>query len=334
MTGPVTRPVTGTGTVLVTSRSFATSDPVPRHDLEAAGLSVVRADARHDPDELARLLPGSVAWIAGTAPVTDDLLAVAPALRVVARYGVGFDAVDVEAATRRGLWVTTTPGANSEAVADLTLALLLDVLRHVSAGAAAVARGDWSVRRGREVGALTVGLVGFGRIGQAVARRLLAFGATVLATDPVLTRSPVAGVELVGLDDVAARCDVLSLHAPGGRTVVDAALLARLRPGATVVNTARADLVDEPALAQALRAGRLSAYACDTLAAEHGTGDGGPLLSPDLADRVLVTPHLGGQTEEAVSRMGRMAAHDVLAVLRGEEPPHPVNRPDRPGGPR
>ena len=328
MTGRVT------GSVLVTSRSFATSDPVPRHDLEAAGLAVVRANARHDPDELARLLPGSVAWIAGTAPVTDDLLAAAPALRVVARYGVGFDAVDVDAATRRGLWVTTTPGANSEAVADLTLALLLDVLRHVSTSAAAVTRGDWSVRRGREVGALTVGLVGFGRIGQAVARRLLAFGATVLAVDPVLTRSPVAGVELVGLDDLAAGCDVLSLHAPGGRTIVDAALLARLRPGATLVNTARADLVDEPAVAQALRDGRLAAYACDTLAAEHGTGDPGPLLSPDLADQVLVTPHLGGQTEEAVSRMGRMAAADVLAVLRGEEPPHPVNRPDRPGGPR
>jgi len=83
-----------------------------------------------------------------------------------------------------------------------------------------------------------------------------------------------------------------------------------------------------------LRAGRLAAYACDTLAAEHGTGDPGPLLSPDLADRVLVTPHLGGQTEEAVSRMGRMAAGDVLAVLRGEEPPHPVNRPVRTAGPR
>lgn len=323
-----------TGSVVVTSRSFATSDPVPRHDLEAAGLAVVRADARHDPAELARLLPDAVAWIAGTAPVTDDLLALAPRLRVVARYGVGFDAVDVEAATRRGLWVTTTPGANSEAVADLAVALLLDVLRHVSTSATAVSRGDRTVRRGREVGALSVGLVGFGRIGQAVARRLLGFGATVLAVDPALTRSPVAGVELVDLDGLADRCDVVSLHAPGGRLVVDAALLARLRPGATVVNTARADLVDEHAVAGALRAGRLAAYACDTIAAEHGMGDPGPLLAPDLAGRVLVTPHLGGQTEEAVSRMGRMAVANVLAVLRGEDPPHPVNHPVPVGAPR
>lgn len=322
------------GSVVVTSRSFATSDPVPQQDLEAAGLAVVRADTRHDPDELARVLPGSVAWIAGTAPISDALLAVAPRLRVVARYGVGFDAIDIAAATRRGLWVTTTPGANSEAVADLAVALLLDVLRHVSTSAAAVYLGDWSVRRGREVGALTVGLVGLGRIGQAVARRLLGFGATVLAVDPGFDRSPMAGVELVDFDGLAARCDVVSLHAPGGRAVVDAAFLARLRVGVTVVNTARADLVDEPAVAVALREGRLAAYACDTLAAEHGSGDPGPLLSPDLSDRVLVTPHLGGQTEEAVVRMGRMVVADVLAVLRGEDPPHPVNRPVPVGGPQ
>lgn len=316
-----------TGNVVVTSRTFARVDPAPERDLEKAGLTVVRAGARHEPAELATVLPDAVAWIAGTAPVTEAMLSASPRLRVVARYGVGYDAVDVAAATRRGLWVTTTPGANSEAVADFALALLLDALRHVTVGAGAVARGDWSVRRGRELGAMTVGIVGLGRIGQAVARRLLAFGSIVLAADPALTTSPAAGVELVGLDDLVARCDAVSLHAPGGVRLLDAERLSRMRPGVTVVNTARADLVDEPAMASALRAGTIVSYACDTLAAEHEDAPS-PLLAADLADRVLVTPHLGGVTDEAITRMGRMAADNVLAVLRGDIPPHPINQPE------
>jgi D-3-phosphoglycerate dehydrogenase len=314
------------GTVVVTSRSFATTDPAPERDLEDAGLTVVRADARHDLAELSTLLPEAVAWIAGTAPVTEPMLSASPRLRVVARYGVGYDAVDVAAATRRGLWVTTTPGANSEAVADLALALMLDALRHVTVGVFAVARGDWSALRGRELGALTVGIVGLGRIGQAVARRLQAFGSTVLAADPVLTSSPVEGVNLVDLDDLVARCDVVTLHAPGGQVLLDADRLSRMRSRVTVVNTARADLVDESAMAAALRDGRVAAYACDTLAGEHEQM-ASPLLAADLTHRVLVTPHLGGQTDEAVTRMGRMAADAVLAVLRGDVPPHPVNEP-------
>lgn len=314
------------GSVVVTSRSFGTRDPALQRDLEAASLEVVRADPRHDRAQLADLLPRAVAWIAGTAPVTDELLALAPRMRVLARYGVGYDAVDVAAATRRGIWVTITPGANGEAVADLTMALLLDALRHVSVGAAAVARGDWAARCGHELGALTVGLVGFGRVGQAVARRLRAFGSTVLAVDPVLESSPVEGVQLVDEHALARCCDVVSLHAPGGQVLLDRERLSRLRPGVTVVNTARADLVDEPALAEALRSGHVGGYACDTLSSEQGGTS--PLQAADLADRVLVTPHLGGQTEEALARMGRMAADNVLAVLRGEAPPHPVNHPE------
>ena len=315
------------GSVVVTSRSFATTDASPRLELEAAGLDVVRADPRHDLAELSRLLPEAVAWIAGTSPVTDPMLALGPRLRVLARYGVGYDAVDVAAATRRGLWVTTTPGANTEAVADLTVALLLDALRHVSAGVEAVRRGEWSARRGRELGALTVGLLGFGRIGQAVARRVLSFGASVMAVDPQLSVCPMDGVELADLPALAARCDVVSLHAPGGAVLLDRELLGWLRAGVTVVNTARGDLVDEQALADALHSGHVGAYACDTLRAEHGAAAASPLLADDLSDRVLVTPHIGAQTEEAVTGMGRLAVDNVMAVLRGDAPPHPLNRP-------
>ena len=316
------------GTVVVTSRSFAVDDPAPLGELETAGLTVTRADVRHDPVELAAVLPGCVAWIAGTAKVDDGLMALAPSLRVLSRYGVGVDAVDVSAATRRGVWVTNTPGANADAVADLTVALALDAMRHVSASVAAVARGDWRIRRGRELGAATVGIVGFGRIGRAVARRVRGFGATVLVVEPALDTAEEPDVTLVTLDEVAERSDIVTLHVPGGSLRLGGAWLARLRPGAILVNTARGDLVDEQALASALRDGRVASYACDDLTGEPGSGDRSPLLALDLADRVLVTPHIGAQTKEAVARMGAMAVRNVLAVLRGEEPPYPVNRPE------
>lgn len=315
------------GKVVVTSRSFAAEDPTPQRDLEAAGLTVVRADVRHEHAGLRAALEGCVAWIAGTSTVDDALLALAPSLRVLARYGVGVDAVDVASATRRGIWVTNTPGANAEAVADLAVALVLDAMRHVSASVAAVARGDWTIRRGRELGAATVGIAGFGRIGRAVARRVRGFGATVLVFDPFLDTTDVGDVDLVTLDELAERSDVVTLHAPGGSLLLDDAWLGRLRPGAVIVNTARGDLVDEQAVAAALRDGRVASYACDTLGVEHAGFDGSPLLAADLADRVLVTPHIGAQTREAVARMGEMSVRNVLAVLRGEEPPYPVNRP-------
>lgn len=315
--------------VVVTSRSFGAAEPTALRQLTDAGLKVVRAGADHRPEELAALLPDAVAWIAGTAPVNAALLALGPQLRVVARYGIGVDAIDLAAATKRGIWVTNTPGANSEAVADLAVGLMLDVLRSITVGSGRLRAGEWSAIRGRELGACDIGLVGLGRIGQAVAIRLQGFGARISATDPGLTESVVAGIPLVDLDTLAATSDVVSLHLPGGATLVDERWLARLRPGAVLVNTARADLVDEDALAAALADGRVAAYAADTLAEEHRVARS-PLLADNLADRVLITPHLGAQTERAVARMTAMAAANVLAVLAGAQPPNPVNTPINP----
>lgn len=313
-------------TVVVTSRSFGSTDPTALMQLEQSGVVVVRAGADHRRDELARLLPDAVAWIAGTAPVDAGLLALGPRLRVVARYGIGVDAVDLATASGRGIWVTNTPGANAEAVADLAVGLMLDALRSITVGSARLRAGDWSALRGRELGACDVGLVGLGRIGQAVARRLQGFGARVAATDPGLSEAAVAGVGLVDTNTLVGASDVVSLHLPGGTTVVDEAWLGRMRPGAVLVNTARADLIDETAVAAALSEGRLAVYAADTLSSEHARSHS-PLLADDLADRVLVTPHLGAQTEQAVARMTVMAIANVLAVLSGERPPNPVNAP-------
>ncbi len=313
-------------TVVVTSRSFGSTDPTALMQLEQSGVAVVRAAADHRRDELARLLPEAVAWIAGTAPVDADLLALCPRLRVVARYGIGVDAVDLATACGRGIWVTNTPGANTEAVADLAVGLMLDALRSITVGSVRLRAGDWSALRGRELGACDVGLVGLGRIGQAVARRLQGFGARVAATDPGLSEADVAGVGLVDTNALVAASDVVSLHLPGGTAMVDEAWLRRMRPGAVLVNTARADLIDETAVAAALSERRLAVYAADTLSSEHARSHS-PLLADDLADRVLITPHLGAQTEQAVARMTVMAIANVLAVLSGERPPNPVNAP-------
>jgi D-3-phosphoglycerate dehydrogenase / 2-oxoglutarate reductase len=311
------------GVVLVTSRSFGSASADPERALRSAGLEPVRADPRHELAALREPLERATAWIAGVGPISADHLAVAPHLRVIARYGVGTDSVDLDAARAHDVVVTNTPGSNSEAVADHTLALLFAALRHVVDGDRAVRAGDWSPLPGREVGALTVGLVGFGQVGRAVARRLVGgFGARVLAHDPFVDRETVraARCELVTLEELAEQSDVLSLHrAGGGGPVVDERLLARARRGAILVNTARGDLVDERAVASALELGALSAAAIDVLAGDDAAKS--PLLG---APNVILTPHIGAQTREAVDRTGQMAVDEVLRVLAGHEPDHPV----------
>ncbi len=278
----------------------------------------MRGPATHDLATLGPLLADAVAWIAGTGPVTEAHLDLAPHLAVVARYGVGVDAVDLEAARRRGVAVTNTPGANSTAVADHAMALLLSVLRSIPWGDRNVRMGDWSVRRGRELSTMTVGVVGFGRIGQLVAQRLHGFGSSIVVHDPYVSPQIItgAGGASVTLAELAGRCDAVTLHAPGGQLVIDESWIGSARHQPIMVNTARADLVDELAVADGLRRNVLSGYAADTLRSE-GRQAGSPLLEQDLADRVVITPHTGAQTVEAVDRMGAAAVADVLAVLHG-----------------
>ncbi|GAA2868391.1 NAD(P)-dependent oxidoreductase [Microbacterium arabinogalactanolyticum] len=313
--------------ILVTSRSFSDGDLDLVARATHAGHRIMRGPSHHDLAEMRPLLHGADAWIAGTGPVTEEHLAAAPKLRIIARYGVGYEAVDLDAAVARGIPVTNTPGANANAVADHALALILAALRTIPDGDRRVRAGDWSVRRGRELGAATVGIVGFGRIGQGVAKRLSGFGPRILASDPFLPADVVrgAGAEPVDLDELFRTADVITLHAPGGQRLVDADRLAGVRPGTVLVNTARPDLVDEAALASALRDGTLAAHAADTLDGDTAAGDS-PLLAADLADRVIVTPHLAAQTTQAVDNMGSVSLDDVIAVLRGDEPAHPVRR--------
>jgi len=319
-------------TVLVTSRSFSSGslDLVGR--LVDAGLTVARGPANHDIDALSADLGSAAAWIAGTGPVTAGHLALAPHLRVVARYGVGVDAVDLAAAAGSGVVVTNTPGANSDSVAEHAVGLLFAAARGTAAGDRRVRAGDWSVSRGRQVAGSLVGVVGFGRIGRGSCERLRALGCRVLVHDPYVSSAEVASAacESATIERICRDAEMVLLHAPGGNVLVDERWLTRCRPGQIIVNTARADLVDEAALAQALRDGGVLAYAADTLATESAGAGTSPLLAEDIADRVVVTPHLGAQTVEAVDRMGSMAVDEVLAVLQGRAPSFPVLPP---GGP-
>lgn len=312
-------------TVVVTSRSFSSGDLDLKARLHDAGLQVVVAPPHHQVEDLRGPLADAVAWIAGTGPIGPEQIALAPQLKVIARYGVGYDSVDLAAAAERGIAVTNTPGANSDAVADHALALALAAMRSVVAGDRRLRGGDWSTIRGRELGSCVVGVVGFGRIGRGVAARFAGFGAVVLVHDPYVAETDIeeAGYSAVSLDELFTRSDIVSLNLPGGSVIVDANRLSIARAGQVLVNTARADLVDETAIVDALRARSLRAYAADTLAAE-GVDAASPLLADDLADRVVVTPHFGAQTVEAIDRMGSLAVDGVLAVLGDRPPAHPV----------
>ncbi|MDI4665199.1 phosphoglycerate dehydrogenase [Xanthobacter autotrophicus] len=313
--------------VLVTTRLF---DDAAARFLEEQGLEVVPSglpgDAvdTHIPDaDLNAMLDGAVAWVVGLRAVTRDVLAAHPQLKVIARRGVGYDRVDVAAARDLGRVVTIAAGANDPAVADHTLALMLAVLRRLKASDAAIARGDWRVVSGADLTGKTVGLIGFGRIGRQVARRLSGFDVRVL----VSSRTPdpdAAGVTFVPLADLIAQSDVVSLHAPltpQTRHVVDAAALKAMKAGAVVVNTSRGGLIDDAALLAALEEGVIAGAGLDVFEAEAD-----PALRPlaeALAARadVVATSHAAGSSREALARGNWISAQCVAAALAGEPVP-------------
>jgi D-3-phosphoglycerate dehydrogenase len=313
--------------VLVTPRSFGQNDPTLRRDLEAAVGEVIYSSAGRalSSEELIQLLPGCHGFIAGLDTIDRAAIAAADSLRVIARYGVGVDRVDLDAARARGIVVTNTPGANSSAVAELTIALMLALARSLCQMAAATKTGEWPRAAGLSLEGKTVGLLGLGAIGRQVARRLVGFDCRTMAYDPVPDTEFAAahGVALAPFDQVVAEADYLSLHipvTPETRGIVNTDFLARMRPGAFLINTARGELIDEESLLQALLSGHLRGAALDAMALEPPPGDH-PLLS---LPQVIVTPHMGANTDGATNTMGRMALEACLAVLQGKEPAHRV----------
>jgi phosphoglycerate dehydrogenase-like enzyme len=309
--------------VLVTTPSFGAQSPDPWTVLSDAGVEAVRPAAAHplDAAALAREAAGCDALIVGLDDVRGPVLA-SPGLTVVAKHGVGVDNIDVAAAAAHGVAVVNAPGSNSGGVADLTLALVLAVARRLPEADASCRRGEWARFPGVELAGKTLAILGYGRIGRAVAVRARAFGLHVLAYDPYLPAGAFGeDVRPVGLAEALAAADIVSLHLPGGGApILDRAALESLREGAIVVNAARGDLVDETALAELLRAGRLGGAALDATAVEPLPADSPLLEAPNL----ILTPHIGAQTDLANRAMGVLVAEDVVRVLRGEAPRNPV----------
>ena len=280
------------------------------------------------------VLPDAHAVIIRSATRIDgEALSVAGHLRVVARAGVGLDNVDVPAATARGVLVANAPTSNIVSAAEQAVALLLAVARHTAAASAALKAGAWrrSAYTGVEVQGKTVGVIGLGRIGVLFAQRMAAFGVRLIAYDPYVqpARAAQLGVHLAGLDDLLRESDFISVHLP--RTPETVGLigekeLALVKPGLRIVNAARGGLVDEQALADAIREGRVAGAGLDVFATEPLTES--PLFA---FDNVVVTPHLGASTVEAQDKAGLAVARSVRLALRGEFVPDAVNV--RAGGP-
>lgn len=313
--------------VVVTWPAYDIDGPTTGALLQQAGFTIRLhpRTAHRSAAEVAEIVGDAVGVIASTDPFDASVFAACPDLRVIARTGVGVDAIDIDAATRAGVVVATTPGANEEAVADHALAMILALQRRLAENDAAIRAGRWE-RAGSltpsDLYGATVGLIGSGAIGRAVIRRLLAFGTTVLVYDPFLVEPP-EGTVLVDLPELLERSDVVSVHAPLTQTtrgLLGSEQFAAMKPGAVVINVSRGGIVDELALADALRSGHLAGAGVDTFERE-------PLGDSPLRDlpTVILSPHIAGLSHRSIVAMTEQATQAVLDVLNGRLPTHPVN---------
>ena len=270
--------------------------------------------------ELIERLDGVVATIAGLEPYNERVFAAAPDLKVVARLGVGYEHVDVAAATRHGVAVAMAFGTNHDAVADHALALMAAAAHRIAEYDRRMRGGSWGPLLHGRLHETTVGVVGFGRIGRAVAKRCLGFNMEVLVADPVAEADTVArlGYRLVDLDELLRQSDFVSLHAPltpETRHLMDTRRLGLMKPGAILVNTSRGGLVDEAALVAAIEAGRLGGAGLDVFEVE-------PLPDGPLRrlEQVVMTPHVAGISAASLQAMAARASENIVAVLRGRDP--------------
>jgi D-3-phosphoglycerate dehydrogenase len=278
------------------------------------------------PDATTPALVAESDFVICVSHVTESMMANAPGLRLIQKWGIGVDKIDLAAAERLGIYVSITAGANASVVAEHAIMLMLAALRGLILADRSMRAGDWNAAalrpRSRQLATKTVGILGLGNIGTAVARRLQGFGVHIIYNDikGPMPAAPELHAEFVGLAELLGRSDVLTIHIPGGkanRHVVDAAGIARMKPGAVIVNTARGEVIDEAALTQALASGHLLAAACDTF-------DNEP-LRPDSPlrqmDNMVLTPHCAGGALDHVVPMAEHALRNLQLFLRNEPLP-------------
>lgn len=307
--------------ILVTAPRLA---PAGLAVLQQAGCTVRFLQDANSAAEVEALMASTPfdAVISRTVDLSAAAIAACPSLQVISKHGVGVSNIAVDAATRQGVPVYVTPGANAASVAELTLGLMFAAARRIALLDRELRAGRWTrAQDGLQLGGRRLGLVGFGQVGQRVARAAQALGMEVHAFDPMLQgASPVAGVQLhASLESLLPASDVLSLHVPltrATRNLIDAKAFDLLPPGALLVNTARGEVVDEPELIARLADGRLAGAGLDTMASEPLPAGHALAQLPT----VVLTPHVGGSTAAALSAMAEGAARNVLGYLQGQRP--------------
>ena len=284
-------------------------------------------EAQFTPEEWPALLAGADGWIIGPAPhVTRDLVAALPACRVVARRGVGYERLDTNAIAEAGRVAAIATGGNDASVADAAVGLMLAVGRRMREQQNAMLSGDWSIRVSTDLYRMTVGIIGMGRSGRALAQRLRGFESKLLAVTPRpdLAWGETAGVAFTDLAALLRESDYVSIHAPltpATRRLIGAAELAAMKPGAILINTARGGLVDDRALLETLRSGHLGGAGLDVF-----EGESDPALKPIAQEllalpNVVATPHSAASTRQGLARTNMIIARAVVAVLDGTQPP-------------
>ena len=303
--------------VLIATRPFGSTSEEPWRILNEAGCECSRIDITSATEQqMITAFENVDAAIVGGRPITAAMIAGANRLRVIAMHGVGVNHIDRAAAQSKGVLVANAPGANSDSVADLAFGLMLAAFRRIPQQAQALAGGAWTSEVGIELWQKTIGIVGLGHIGRAVARRAHGFEMSVLAYDPMLTEEAFAasGSRSVSLEELLASSDVVTLHAPSTpatRGLINADRLQLMKRTAFLINTARGDLVDEDALYHALRTGGIAGAGLDAYVEEPPTKS--RLLT---LPNIVATPHIGSHTKEAVTRASVMSAQNVVEVLR------------------
>jgi D-3-phosphoglycerate dehydrogenase / 2-oxoglutarate reductase len=295
--------------------------------LHAAGLTLRCGSGRRSTPvaDVIDSLRGCAASIAGQELYTAEVFDACPELRLVVRFGVGFDTVDVAAATERHVLIATIPGTTDNGVADHAMGLMIDLAHGISRHDRAMRRGQWQSRCGMDMWRATLGIIGLGRIGRSVARRALGFDMRIIAHEPypVMEFVEEHRIELMRIDEVFAQSDFVTLHLPAmpeTERIVDAAKLALMKPTAFLINTGRGNLVDEDALYAAVKSGEIAGAGIDAWTTE-------PMTDPRWAelDNVVLTPHSAAYTHGVWTASVQMATEIVVKVMRGEQPEQLLN---------
>ena len=314
--------------MLVTATNYSTYCSAAKALLEENGVEVIenpygRPMTR---DELLTVVGDIDGAVVGVDTWNEKIFAHAPKLRAMARFGVGVDNIDLAAAKAHGIQVTNAKGMNSNPVAELTVGLILSTLRNVPAFNASIREGKWDRFMGRDLAGMTVGLLGFGDIAQRVAKKLSGFDVSICAYDlyPNLEKARELNVEMVSMEETLHRADVVCMHLPSlpsTHHIMDAQTFGMMKDGSYFINTARGALVDETALAQALRSGKLTAAAIDVFDQEPVRRDNPLFALPNL----FATPHTAAETYDTYHNVGLATARQLLDVFAGKKPNNLLN---------